>query len=71
MHWNCTRNEDLWKALKRTLGYLKESLDLKLIYKKTEEVPLLGYCDADWGGDTQDRKSTSGYIMKVFGCTIS
>ena len=29
-----------------------------------------GYCDADWGGDRDDRKSTSGYIF-TFGGAVS
>lgn len=32
---------------------------------------LIGYVDADWGSDINDRKSVSGYIFKVFGCTVS
>lgn len=64
-------SEDLWKALKRILRYIKGSINLKLIYCSREDRPLLGYTDADWAGNTEDRKSTSGYIMQVYGCTVS
>lgn len=64
-------NEDVWKGLKRILRYVKGTIGLKLIFKKGEDIPLVGFTDADWGGDQHDRKSTSGYIMMVYGCTVS
>lgn len=30
-----------------------------------------GYCDADWGGDSNDRRSTTGYLFKFSDCLIS
>lgn len=67
-------NKELWKCLKRVLRYLKGTSDLKLIYKRCEYNQILtGYVDSDWGGnDTNDRKSTTGYIFKLFEkCTIT
>ena len=29
------------------------------------------YADADWGGDVEDRKSTTGYVIRVNGSSIS
>ena len=37
----------------------------------TKEINLNGYCDADWGGDKNDRKSTSGYLFTLNGTSIS
>ena len=31
---------------------------------------MIGYSDADWGGDPTYRKSTSGLVFKVFGNTV-
>lgn len=31
---------------------------------------LIGYADADWGGDTVDRKSNTGYIFKYCGSPL-
>lgn len=69
--FQCCATESLWKALKRILRYIKGTIGLKLIYRKGVNVPLEGYTDADWAGDQGDRKSTSGYIMKVFGNIVS
>ena len=30
-----------------------------------QEGQLVGYCDAGWGGDVTDRKSTSGMVLKI------
>lgn len=66
-------SKELWKCLKRVLRYVKGTLDLKLTYTKGEyENVLSGFVDADWGSNELDRKSTSGYIFKVFeNCTIA
>ena len=31
----------------------------------------MGFSDADWGGDLDDRKSTSGYMFKLGGAAVS
>ena len=36
-----------------------------------KDLTLNGYVDADWGGDAETRRSTSGDIFQVAGCTIS
>lgn len=63
-------NNNLFKALKRVLRYVKGSLDLKLIFKPDNMNNLCGFVDSDWGGDIYDRKSTSGYVFKLLNCTI-
>uniref|UniRef100_A0A1Y1LCN3 Endonuclease n=1 Tax=Photinus pyralis TaxID=7054 RepID=A0A1Y1LCN3_PHOPY len=63
-------NDELYKALKRVLRYIKATIDLKLVYK-CKDLGLLGYVDADWGGDCKDRKSTTGYFFKLCDCTVS
>lgn len=61
--------ETHWRGLKRILRYLKGSANLSLVYKRQASEVLVGYTDADWGGNL-DRKSTSGYLFKCFGNTI-
>ena len=57
----CPTVENL-KAMNRAAGYLLGSRDLYLALDGTGELFLTGMSDADWAGDTVDRKSTSGYI---------
>ena len=32
---------------------------------------MIGYVDADWGGDAKGRKSNTGYVFKYFGAPMS
>jgi len=46
-------------------------MNLNLVYIRREKMhPLVCYIDADWGGDIQDKKFVSGYLIKVFGNTV-
>ena len=59
-----------WTAVKRILRYLKGTLNLGLVYK-SDDNELVAYSDADWAGDLNDRKSTSGYVFILGGAAIS
>lgn len=61
-----------WNHLKRLLRYLKGTISFGLVYQRREgATPLVGYADADWGNDREDRKSISGSVFQVFGSTVS
>lgn len=61
-----------WQTLKRIVRYLQGTQGLCLEYRREEAAePLVGFADADWAADTEDRKSVSGYLFKVFGATVS
>jgi len=62
-----------WEGAKHIIRYLKETSNQGLIYveSRKENSNLLAYSDADWAGDQDDRKSTSGYIMMMYGGPIS
>lgn len=65
-------NKELWQNLKRILRYIKGTLNLCLTYEKNDcQQTLTGYVDSDWGGDEVDRKSTTGYLFKLYDNTIS
>ena len=57
-----------WQAVKRILRYLQGTLDLGLHLGGTQsEWELTGYSDADWGGNPDDRKSTTGFLFLLGG----
>lgn len=61
-----------WQSAKRLVRYLKSTIEVELVYNKKKDVmPLVGFVDSDYAADEQDRKSTSGYLFKVFGNTVS
>ena len=60
-----------WNAVKHIMRYLKGTSDYGLLYQKEEATNLIGYSDADWAGDLDDRKSTSGYLFKLSGAAVS
>ncbi|KAK2451190.1 putative mitochondrial protein [Trifolium repens] len=47
-------------TVKRIYRYLKGTTNLGLLYKKSLDNKLVGFCDADYAGDRIERKSTSG-----------
>lgn len=60
-----------WKALKRVLRYLRGTYDYGILYTKNGDGQLVGYSDADFAGDLNHRKSTSGYVFLVNGGAVS
>lgn len=60
-----------WNALKRTLRYLKGTKDLRLKFNDSGSMELVGYCYANWAGDTDSRRSTSGYVFLLGNCAVS
>ncbi|KAL0560845.1 hypothetical protein IC582_001259 [Cucumis melo] len=48
------------EAVKRILKYVHGTNDFGMMYSYDTTPTLVGYCDADWVGLADDRKSTSG-----------
>lgn len=68
--FNTNYNIEHWKAAKRVLRYLKGTSDYGLVYERTG-LPLFGVVDADWGGNSIDRRSYSGFAFILAGAPIS
>jgi len=47
-------------VVKRIFRYLKGTTNLGLLYRKSLDYKLVGFCDVDHAGDRIERKSTSG-----------
>ncbi|KAL0551492.1 hypothetical protein IC582_010580 [Cucumis melo] len=47
-------------AIKRIIKYVHGTTYFKILYSYDTSSVLVGYCDADWAGSADDRKSTSG-----------
>ena len=61
-----------WVAVKRIFRYLKGTTHLGLLYSKHAETEALtGYSDADWAGDRNDYKSTTGYLFQIGGTAVT
>ena len=56
---------------KRILRYLQGTREFELFYKRGEKFNLLGFTDSDYDGDSDDRKSSSGYVFMMGSATIS
>ena len=60
-----------WKAAKKVLRYLQGTKDLMLTYRRTNILDVVGFCDADFSGCIDDKKSTTGYIFMMAGGAVS
>ena len=52
-------------ALKRIIKYVKTTIDFGVWYSKDTNDVLVGYFDADWAGNVDDRKSSLGGCFYV------
>jgi len=60
-----------WAAIKRVLRYVKGSMDKGLVFDKNSSCVLQGFSDADWAGDHETRRSTTGFTFIFGGAAVS
>ena len=71
--FNANPGQRHWQAAKRVLRYLKGSVNLclRLGPGYSKESILHGYTDADYAGDDDKRRSTSGYALYIGSSLVS
>jgi Reverse transcriptase (RNA-dependent DNA polymerase) len=61
-----------WMAVKRILRYLKGTATLGIQFGGPKATLIVnGYVDADWAGDVESRRSTTGYVFMLAGGPVS
>jgi hypothetical protein len=64
-------DETHFKYAIRILKYLYLTRNLNLTYTNDKTIDVMDcFVDADWAGDTMDRKSTTGFVIRLFGNTV-
>jgi hypothetical protein len=59
-----------WEAVLGVVRYLVGTADYGLTFGGSNET-FVGYCDADYAGDLDSRRSTTGYVFLMFGGAMS
>src|SRR3984885_4706766 len=64
-----------WTTVKRVFRYLHGTSDYGLCYQGRpgldRVLDIHGFVDAEWAGDMDQRRSTSGYVFNLFGGVVS
>ena len=60
-----------WLAMKWILWYLYGTIDVGLLFKKNCDQQWVGYCDSNFTGDLDKRRSTTGYVFTLDGSPVS
>ena len=62
---------DHWRAAKKVMRYLQGTKNYMLMYRRTDNLEVIGYSDSDFVGCVDSHKSTSGYIFMMVGGAVS
>ena len=62
-----------WRAVMWILRYLNGTINYGLIYgiDGKNEINVEGFVDSDYAGDLDKKRSLTGYLFRLSGCTIS
>jgi hypothetical protein len=64
-HFQANPKESHLTAVKRIIRYVNDTLSYGIWYSRETNLVVTGYSDADWAGNADDRKSTSGGCFYV------
>lgn len=59
------------QAVKWILQYICNAVDVGLVFEREDSQYLVGYCDSDYAGDLDKRRSTTGYVFTFANTPIS
>ena len=62
---------DHWSGVKRILRYIQGTINYGLCFLCENKNELIGFSDADWAGDLDTRRSTSGFTFFIGNALIS
>jgi hypothetical protein len=72
---SCVENPqpEHWKAVQHLLAYVKGTIEYKITYQRSGSsgIKPIGYVDADYAGDLETRRSTSGEVFMMSGGPVS
>ncbi|KAE8727554.1 putative ribonuclease H protein [Hibiscus syriacus] len=65
--------EGHWQAVKWILRYLRQTVDVGLVFEQDEALGqcVVGYADSDYAGDLDKRRSTTGYLFTLAKAPVS
>jgi transposase InsO family protein len=66
-----TPREEHWRVLIGVVRYVKGTMNYGIKFDGKALGELVGYSDADFGGDPDKRRSTTGYVFTIAGGAIS
>ncbi|XP_042021030.1 secreted RxLR effector protein 161-like [Salvia splendens] len=62
-----------WQAVKWIMRYIKDTVDIGLLFEQDKSLGhfTVGYCDSDYAGDLDKRRSTTVYLFTLASAPIS
>jgi hypothetical protein len=60
-----------WTAAMGVVRYLNGTMGLGLTYSRDGNPAISGFCDADYAGDQDTRRSTTGFVFMLAGGAVS
>lgn len=65
-------SKEHWRAVKRIISYVAGTVDYGIKYQGEDgRLSLRGYSDADFAGDVETRRSTTGYVFELAGGPVT
>jgi hypothetical protein len=58
-------------AVKRIFAYVKGTADYGICFGSKKDDCLIAFCDADYAGDIDTRRSTTGYVVMLNGGPVT